>query len=364
MNKEVLLDYNPESYVGKFLVRMGLPQLLGSSQIKVPEDSQRIFPLTRIVESKQIAQIATSLIGMLNIQDEEIEGAVKYSLVELLRNVVQHSQSKIGGLVSAAYFPKSGLVDIVVADIGCGLNAALHYAYPEINTDQKAVRFAMQPHVSGTFQSGMYQSMKDNAGLGLFFIREIASRSHGGFFLGSGRMLADVWGEEDGSQKKRYVESTTAGWRGTFALLQLRKNSISEFAQLLALCREIAARVRRDRREIAIDFLDEKLEIDGLLTVQIKGMEEDVEAAARTREETIIPTLNNGDLVLLDFSGVRAATQSFIHALMYRIFRDGKNLESCLTVCCMDNATEEAIKAVAAYASAKSGYLISPDPQP
>lgn len=65
----------------------------------------------------------------------------------------------------------------------------------------------------------------------------------------------------------------------------------------------------------------------------------------------IIPTLERGELIVLDFSRVHAATQSFIHALMYRIFRDVKNLETCLGVSCAGHATEEAIRAVAAYAS-------------
>lgn len=351
--KEVILNYDRNSYVGKFLLRLGLPQLLGESVGFSPEEDSRIFPITRISESKQIAPTVNSIMAMLSIGDEEVEGAIKYSLVELLRNVVQHSNSRIGGLVSAVFFPTSGIVDVVVADIGRGIRPALREAYPEINTDQKAVRFAMLPHVSGTFSPGMYQSMKDNAGLGLFFIKEIASRAHGGFFLGSGRMLADIWGEEDGTQKKKYVEATSPGWRGTFALLQLRKDSIGEFGGLLARCREIAAQVRKDRSQLAVDFLDDKIELEGLTSVNIKEIEEDVEAASAVRDKIVLPKLSEGHLVLLDFSGVRAATQSFIHALMYKVFRDGKNLESCLTVCCMDNATEEAIKAVAAYAAAK-----------
>jgi len=349
--KEIQLSYTEDSYSGRFLRRIGFPQVLGFDQEEPPDPEQRIFPLTRVRESKEIAPMANALMAMLQIGDSEIEDAVRYSLVELLRNVVQHARSRIGGLVSAAYFPKSGIVDVVVADIGCGIRASLREAYPEITSDQKAVRFAMQPHVSGTFQSGAYQSMKDNAGLGLFFIKEIAARAHGGLFLGSGRMLADVWGEPDGTQKKRYVEAQSLGWRGTFALLQLRRESIGEFGELLARCREIAAEVRKNRSELAVDFLDERLDLEGLTTFLIKAIEEDVEAAAKIREEGILPTLERGDLVLLDFSGVRAATQSFVHALMYKVFRDGKNLASCLTICCADSATEQAIRSVSAYAS-------------
>ncbi len=280
---------------------------------------------------------------------------MKYSLVELLRNVVQHSRSRIGGVVSAVYFTNTGLVDIVVSDIGCGLKVSLRESYPEINTYHKAVRFALNPHVSGTFRSGAYHSMKDNAGLGLFFIREIASRSAGGFFLGSGDVMADIWGNQDGTLGKKYVQATRGGWRGTFALLQLRKESIGEFDSLLSTCRTIAAEVRKDRSEFIVDFVDEKMDLEGINTVCVKEFEENVEEAANIRESVILPALEDQELLVLDFTGVRAATQSFIHALMYRVFRDGKNLETCLTVSCADRATEEAIRAVAAYAAVEHG---------
>ena len=348
--KEVQIDYDYGSYVGKFIERMGIPELLGLKNMNEDLDTQNIYPLTRISQSKDIAKVATSIVEMLKIGDDEIEDAVKYSIVELLRNVVQHSRSRIGGIVSAVYFPRSGIVDVVVADIGCGLRASLRESYKEIDSDHKAVRFAMQPHVSGTFHSGVYGSMKDNAGLGLFFIKTIASRASGGFFLGSGSMLADVWGTPDGDLKKKYVHASGSGWRGTFALLQLRKETIGEFDDVLATCRRIAAEVRKDRSELAVDFLDEPLEIDGLLTINIRDFEEDVEEASRIRDDIILPSLENNKLVVLNFEKVRAATQSFIHALMYKVFRDGKNLESCLSVSCADGATEEAIKAVAAYA--------------
>lgn len=354
-NKEVFLDYGENTYLGTFLERIGLPQLLGYKVAPNPHDFQRICPLQRIKDSKEIAPFVSSVMELLELEDTEVADAVKYSLVELLRNVVQHSRSRIGGLACAVYFPNKGIVDVVVTDIGCGIRAALRGAYPEINSDLKAVKFALMPHVSGTFASGAYHSMLNNAGLGLFFIKEIASRSGGGFFLGSGEMLADSWGNADGSPGKKYVQSNSGGWRGTFALLQLRKDSIGEFDALLAKCREIAAEARRDRSEFAVDFLDELLDIEGIKTVVIKDFEEDVEAAAEIREKEILPTLEENELIVLDFTGIRAATQSFIHALMYRLFRDGKNMESCLTVSCADRATEEAIRAVAAYAAVEEG---------
>lgn len=351
-DKNVSISYEADSYVGNFLEKIGLPQLLGiniksSEQIK----DQKIRPLSIIKTSKEVAPFVSSVMDLLDIDDEEVSGAVKYSLVELLRNVVQHAKSRIGGVATAVYHPQSGIVNIVVADIGCGIQSTLKNSYREINSDEKAVKFSLLPHVSGTFESGAYGSMQDNAGLGLFFIKEIASRSGGGFFLGSGKMLVDIWGDHDGTPKKKYIQSRTNGWRGTFALLQLKKNSIGEFNSLLSKCRQIAAEIRKNRSAFAVDFIDEIPDIQGLKIVKIKTFEEDVEVAAEVREQQILPTLNDNELIVLDFSNIRAATQSFIHALMYRLFREGKNIETCLTVACADKATEEAIQAVAAYAA-------------
>ena len=130
---------------------------------------------------------------ILNIEDEELGGAVKYSLIELLRNVVQHSASRTGCIAMAQYYPRNGLVDLCVADTGIGIKATLNEAYPEIDTDLKALKLATLPHVSRTFGPAVYTAMRDNAGLGLFFIKQIVSLSGGRFFLGSKDALINLW---------------------------------------------------------------------------------------------------------------------------------------------------------------------------
>lgn len=354
--KSLDLRLDDGTTAGQFLLRAGLPQLLGLPAVSdLSASPDRLVPLTQVHSSSDIQPCVSVVMNILALDDQEMADAIRYSLVELLRNVVQHARSRIGGVVTAAYFPKAGIVDVVVADMGCGIRAALHERYPEIKDDYKAVKFAIQPHVSGTFQRGAYESMADNAGLGLFFIKEIATLSGGGFFLASGSMLADLWGNYDGSPGKKYFVSKSSGWRGTFALLQLRRNRIEEFSAVLQRCREIAAEVRKDPTELKLDFLDEVPEVEGLITVLVKPFEENVEAAADIRERIILPSLQAGNLVVLDFSSIRAATQSFIHALMYRVFRDGPNVEVVLSVASADPATQEAIRAVAAYARVRTG---------
>ena len=332
-------------------MKAGLPALLGETgSAQSPEATSRIFPLAQIHTSSEIQPCVSALVDLLAVEDEEIADAIKYSLIELLRNVVQHAASTIGAVVIGNYFPQVGQVDVVVADCGCGIRAAMNERYREIGDDYKAVKFALQPHVSGTFQRGAYESMASNAGLGLFFIKEIATRSSGGLFLGSGSMLAALRGNPDGSPSRRYITSKTHGWPGTLALLQLKRGNIEEFGDLLQRCRDIAAEVRRDPSELKLDFIDDVPELVGTTVVTIRDFEENVERADSVREAQILPALESDGLVILDFSGVRAATQSFIHALLYRVFRDGDHVEISLSIAGADRATQQAIRAVAAYA--------------
>lgn len=48
---------------------------------------------------------------------------------------------------------------------------------------------------------------------------------------------------------------------------------------------------------------------------------ENKDKAKLLRTEEILPLLQNGEDIILDFDGVDAATQSFIHALISNLFR-------------------------------------------
>jgi hypothetical protein len=350
----VVVKATPNTVAGNYLVESGLLELLGEGRFPVPPDRpDRIVKLTRIKASSEIPQFTASVMSILQIEDEELAGAVQYSLVELLRNVVQHSASKNGGVAMAQYYPTTGLVEVCVADLGLGIKETINEAYPEIDSDLKALKLATLPHVSRTFKPGGYTRMTDNAGLGLFFIRQIASLSGGSFFLGSKKGLVDIWGDLKGQQHKRYVQARE-GWPGTFAYLQLRRNTIAEFDGVLTVCRRLAAEAQKYPAELALDFIEGIPDLgedqDELLIVNVKQFEEDVEEAARVRDEEILPSMRGGAMVVIDFARVKFATQSFVHALMYKVIRDGQQIGSTLSIANCSSSTREAVMAVAAYA--------------
>jgi len=57
-------------------------------------------------------------------------------------------------------------------------------------------------------------------------------------------------------------------------------------------------------------------EIEVKINAGIKGFAEDKDAAKQLRREIIMPALAEDKKVILDFSGVTASTQSFVHALV------------------------------------------------
>lgn len=339
---------------GNYLVQSGFLELLGEDAFPAPADRpDRTVKLTRIANSAEIPRFANSVMDILQIDDEELAGAVKYSLIELLRNVVQHSASVGGGVAMAQFYPRTGLVEVCVADMGLGIKSTINEAYPEIDTHLKAIKLATLPHVSRTFKPGGYTSMSDNAGLGLFFIKQIASLAGGSFFLGSKDSLVDIWGDREGQQQKCYRRASAGGWPGTFAYLQLRKDSIAEFDGLLTVCRRLAAEAQKYPAELALDFIEgipDLGDMDELVIVSVSTFEEDVEQAAKIRDEELLPSMKAGTMVVIDFEGVKFATQSFVHALMYKVIRDGQNIGSTLSIANCTKATREAVMAVAAYA--------------
>jgi len=63
-----------------------------------------------------------------------------------------------------------------------------------------------------------------------------------------------------------------------------------------------------------------------MITITIKKhagvFAENKDVAGTLRDETILPTLRNGQEITLDFDGVEGATQSFIHAMISEAIRE------------------------------------------
>ena len=129
---------------------------------------------------------------------------------------------------------------------------------------------------------------------------------------------------------------------------------IFDFDSILSKCRQIAAEVRKDPSELMLDFIDEIPDIPEVIVINVTDFDEDVETAAYIRDHKIIPTIQSDNMVILNFKGIKCATQSFVHACIYKIFRDVKGVANLISIAGATTATKEAIRAVVAYAVAES----------
>ena len=69
----------------------------------------------------------------------------------------------------------------------------------------------------------------------------------------------------------------------------------------------------------------------------------------------MLPALAAGGLVVLDFAGVKFATQSFVHVCIYKLLRNDVRFRSAISIVNCTDAIKEAIQMVAAYARLGQG---------
>lgn len=347
LNLEVTANLDLKNPANKYLSDMGLDQVLSSGRsIDHWEDSQQNTGIHVIHAHDDVTRFANSLANLNLSRHDDTADALKYCVAEIGRNVVQHAKSASGGIAMAQVFPDSETVQITVCDSGIGTLQSLSVNHPELQSDLESLKYAVLPHVSGVFRGGYFAS--DNAGLGLFFTKEIACRAGGTFILASGTSILYETERSSNTPNRQY--RTGKGIKGTSVTVHIPIEAINDFASLLALCRELADKARSSPGRTGIDFLTELPEIEGLEVIDVGDFNEDVGRAGQVRDAQILPAIKGGRMIVLNFAGSRFATQSFVHALLSSVFQEKGSLARLSFINCT-SATEEAIRLVAAYSA-------------
>ncbi len=355
---DVILD--PANPANLYSEAMGLRDLIlhGSSASAAAKwsDSHQNTGLHVVRDERDIAAFRRSAARLALAHCEEAADALKWAMTELSRNVIQHSGSAIGGVAIAQHFPERKALQVAIVDVGQGLKSALHNRYPELRNDMDALRLGVLPHSSGAAPAGPYGDSLRNAGLGLFTCKEIAWRAGGSFWLASGRALLGVRGDLDSVWQSEpttpaKVYRTIEPWLGAAVVVDFPVDGVADFAGITRLWQGLADEARRMPGPSGVDFVSEDVELpEGCLILKVLDFDEDVGEAERVRSEQIKPRVLAGEPTLLDFSGVRAPTQSFVHALLYETFVIPGSLLRLSFRGCTPTA-REVVKAVAAYAS-------------
>ncbi len=237
-----------------YLERMGLFALLGARQkikLQEHEPAGRFIPLTVIKGQDELEKFIEDLVPLLHTTPSQAE-AIKYTVSELVRNVIEHAKSPVGAVVCAQFFKKTSRVSIGVADVGVGIRETIGASYA-VKSDGEAIKLALVPGVTGT--TARPGGTEANAGAGLFFIKSIAQANRNFFVLYSGdsmykllktpaqtRINLHADPEDD---RHSFLEGLPY-WQGTAVGVDISVADSQNFVELLNLIRKV---YRLDVRE-------------------------------------------------------------------------------------------------------------------
>ena len=156
------------------------------SELKVkmpaPEDFTRkepkgFYPISHVEDEKASPAATVALAEAVQEHaklDKESLGALKSCLNEVVENVFYHARSPIDALVCAQAYKKKKVTEMVIADTGRGIRAALSEV-PEYReqaaNDCSAIRLALEKNVTNTGDV--------KRGIGLWVASEVIRRNEG-----------------------------------------------------------------------------------------------------------------------------------------------------------------------------------------
>lgn len=237
-----------------YLERMGLFKFLGINagiNIKEHESAGRFVPLTQIKNSNELTKFITEVTPLLHLEPKHAE-PIRYIMSELIRNVLEHSLSKHGAIVSAQYHPKSNTIRIGIADTGVGIWKTINQSYKPKN-DLDAIRLALIPGVTGTTRKE--GGTEFNAGAGLFFIKSIATVNSDFFVIYSGKGMykllkrtGKIKLHADPLKDRHSSRNDLPAWQGTIVGIDISLDTTQEFSLLLDLMNKVFKEAIRERK--------------------------------------------------------------------------------------------------------------------
>jgi len=258
--KENTKFHNLTASSGHYLDRMGLFNFTSQPSpytIKKHEEAGRFIPLTIIKNSTEQSKFITDMIPLLHLPADKTV-AIKYTIGELVRNVIEHSHSDGGAIVAAQYYKKSNTIRIGICDTGIGIRKSMSRFWgSHADTDINAIMWALMPGISGT--TNREGGTEENAGAGLFFIKSIAQVARNYFMIYSGSGIYKLLlhdkrimnpklhpNPEDDEHSKR---NDAPYFQGTLVAIDLSLNDGENFTKLLSNIREAYGKAVRERKK-------------------------------------------------------------------------------------------------------------------
>ena len=205
---------------------------LDVSEIKQEADNQWI-EVGEVVEAH--AQRLASV--LVQNQLDSLHETLAYSIREIMRNTVEHSESN-ELFICAQFWPSKHLVEVGIADSGIGIREGLS-RNPSFSglSNREAIHMALLPGVSGNPMAGIRQETWGNSGYGLYMTNRIC-RNGGSFLICSGDGALSL----NADQKADYPCS----FSGTAVRLSISTTSLPSLRDQLSRFRDEGKKAARD----------------------------------------------------------------------------------------------------------------------
>jgi anti-sigma regulatory factor (Ser/Thr protein kinase) len=348
------LQTSGQSTAARFAHALGLDALSGGA-VPTYDEPHRTVRLTRVRSLAEIEPTAGKMAALV-VRGEgsyDVRRAVQYVLVELLRNVLQHSQDPLGAVAAAQRMgpqqrrPRP-MIQIAVADAGIGIPRSLHRAHPHLADYRQALERALLPHISGTFEEGLTGSF-ENAGLGLYMISEMARQTGGRLLIATtGAALVVQGSSDDTPANPRFLQPAGTGFPGTLVSFEIPSDAAQDHHALMqAILRKAGERTPKRAADRWLSFDPAPR---GAERIVLLDAHENTVAASEIARERIRPALLQRQPIELDFEGLDLCTQSWLHALLFEPVRLAWALRVPIHIVHADPAVREGLRFLEAYA--------------
>ena len=241
--------------------------------------------------------------------DIEYEKTLRYIISELIYNTIEHGKNnQIPSLLQFSWYEKKKELSFLVADLGIGIKEHLNQAYPGLESDVEAINLALEPQVSGTAgNNGQPYQVINNAGVGLYISSNIAKRLRADMYIVSGSGLVHVSPTEETSRTLK------SSWRGTFVYVTLKINPTVKFNQenmVSELSKAAAAEMSQ------ADSKDQNQSFYLNIKNYFGRFAEDKYLAIKLRDQKLLPAIDKGMTLKIDFEDIELAPHSLLNALL------------------------------------------------
>ena len=237
---------------------------------------------------------------------KDIVSGLEWSINEITDNVLNHSESKIGGFVQVSTYPKSDTIAFAIADSGRGILNSLKEGFPTLRTDTQAIGEAIK--------SGVTRNPKFGQGNGLAGSLKVTTLSGGSFDItsGSGRLVATI---DETKKNERFFDQC---YNGTIICGQVKMSkefSISKALDFGGL-----------HPYVAVNIIDLQYEMEDADCLLLKMKSETTGYGSRNsgrqlRTKTLNLITSKPEYpIIIDWTGVPVISSSFADEFMGKLF--------------------------------------------